>query len=119
MPRVRASSVQKKRHKKWIKRAKGFWGRRKNIYSVAKVASIRAFSYATRDRKVKKRMFRRLWIIRIKAACHSNSVSYSKFISNLKKAEIHLNRKVLAEIATFDADAFSLLVNNTSIEDEI
>lgn len=113
MPRVSSKKVKKKRHKKWLKQAKGFWGRRKNLYSVAKVASMRALYYATRDRKVRKRSFRRLWIVRIRAACHSNGISYSRFINNLKKSGILLNRKILSEIAVFDTDAFSLLVKNT------
>lgn len=119
MPRVRSKTVKKKRHKKWLKQAKGFWGRRKNLYSVAKVASIKALGYATRDRRVRKRSFRRLWIIRIRAACHGNGISYSKFINNLKKAGILLNRKVLAQIAVVDADAFSLLVKTTTTKNEI
>jgi large subunit ribosomal protein L20 len=114
MARVRSSSVQKKRHKKWLKRTKGFWGRRKNVYSVAKVASIKALGYATRDRRVRKRTFRRLWITRIHAACNNNGISYSTFINNLKKAGITLNRKILADIAMTDADAFTLLVKNTT-----
>jgi len=119
MPRVRSKTVKKKRHKKWLKQAKGFWGRRKNLYRVAKVASIKALGYATRDRRVRKRSFRRLWIIRIRAACHRNGISYSKFINNLKKTGILLNRKVLAQIAVVDADAFSLLVKTTTTKDEI
>ncbi|TES92519.1 MAG: 50S ribosomal protein L20 [Candidatus Cloacimonadota bacterium] len=118
MPRVHSRTVRKKKHKKWLKQAKGFWGRRKNLFKVAKVASIKALGYATRDRKVRKRSFRRLWILRIGAACHSNGISYSKFINNLKKAGILLNRKVLAEIAVFDANAFSLLVKNTTNKNE-
>ncbi|TET21867.1 MAG: 50S ribosomal protein L20 [Candidatus Cloacimonadota bacterium] len=114
MPRVRSKIVRKRKHKKWLKRAKGFWGRRKNLYSVARVASIKALSYATRDRKVRKRMFRRLWITRVHAACNKNEISYSVFINNLKKAGINLNRKILADIAVFDAEAFSLLVKSTT-----
>ena len=114
MARVRSSSVQKTRHKKWLKRTKGFWGRRKNVYSVARVASIKALSYATRDRRVRKRAFRRLWITRIRAACHNNGISYSTFINNLKKSGVLLNRKILADIAVTDSDAFTLLVKNTS-----
>lgn len=114
MPRVRSKTVRKKRHKKWLKQAKGYWGRRKNLYRVAKVASIKALQYATRDRKVRKRSFRRLWIIRINAACHSNGISYRRFMNNLRKAGILLNRKVLATIAVVDPDGFSLLVKNTS-----
>jgi len=113
MPRVHSKTVGKKKHKKWLKRAKGFWGRRKNLYSVAKVASIKALSYSTRDRKVRKRDFRRLWILRISACCQNNGISYNKFINGLKKAGIILNRKILAEIAVTDAKAFSLLLKNT------
>lgn len=113
MSRVRSKKQKKQKHKKVLKRTKGFWGSRKNIYSVAKVASFKAMAYATRDRKTRKRDFRRLWIIRIKAACNNNGISYSKFINNLKSSKIHLNRKVLAEIAATDNSAFSRLVQET------
>ncbi len=114
MPRVRSKTVRKAKHKRWLKQAKGFWGKRKNLYSVARVASMKALSYATRDRKVKKRSFRRLWIVRITAACHNNGISYSKFLNNLKKNSISLNRKSLAEIAAHDTTAFKLLVKETT-----
>jgi large subunit ribosomal protein L20 len=113
MPRVRTRTVRKKRHKKWLKRTKGYWGTRKNLFKVAKVAAIKALGYATRDRRVRKRAFRRLWITRIGAACNANGVSYSKFIHHLNKEKISLNRKILAEMAVFDAEAFSLLVKQT------
>jgi large subunit ribosomal protein L20 len=113
MSRVQSKKQKKAKHKKILNRTKGFWGRRKNIYSVAKVASFKAMGYATRDRKTRKRDFRRLWIIRIKAACNSNGISYSKFINNLKSNQIRLNRKVLAEIAVTDNSAFSRLVQET------
>jgi len=80
MPRVRSKTVRRSKHKKWLKQAKGFWGKRKNLYSVARVASMKALAYATRDRRVKKRSFRRLWIVRITAACHNNGTSYNKFL---------------------------------------
>lgn len=113
MPRVRSRTVRKKRHKKWLKRTKGYWGRRKSLFKVAKVAAIKALGYATRDRRVRKRTFRRLWITRIRAACNANGISYSKFIHNLNREKITLNRKVLADMVVFDAEAFSLLVKQT------
>lgn len=113
MPRVRSRTVRKRRHKKWLKRTKGYWGRRKNLFKVAKVAAIKALGYATRDRKARKRAFRRLWITRIGAACNNNGISYSKFIHNLNTEKISLNRKVLADMAVFDEEAFSLLVKQT------
>jgi large subunit ribosomal protein L20 len=113
MPRVRSRTVRKKRHKKWLKLTKGYWGRRKNLFKVAKVAAIKGLDYATRDRRVRKREFRKLWITRIGAACNANGISYSTFIHNLNKAKIALNRKVLADMAVFDEEAFSLLVKHT------
>lgn len=113
MSRVRSRTVRKKRHKKWLKLTKGYWGGRKNLFKVAKVAAIKALGYATRDRRVRKRTFRRLWITRIRAACNANGISYSKFIHNLNREKITLNRKILADMAVFDSEAFSLLVKQT------
>jgi large subunit ribosomal protein L20 len=113
MSRVRSSTVRKKRHKKWIKRTKGYRGTRKNLFKVAKIAAFKALGYATRDRRVRKRAFRRLWITRIRAACNANGISYSKFIKNLNREKVLLNRKILADMAVFDAEAFSLLVKQT------
>lgn len=113
MPRVRSRTVRKKKHKKWLRRAKGYWGTRKNLFKVAKTSAMKALGYATRDRRVRKRAFRRLWITRIRAACNANGISYSKFVNNLNREKIALNRKVLADMAVSDAEAFSLLVKQT------
>jgi len=99
----------KKRHKKILKQAKGYRGARSRTFKVAKQAVQRAGQYAYRDRRVKKRVFRSLWIIRINAAARENGLSYSKLIAGLKKANINLDRKTLAEIAVNDKEAFSVI----------
>ena len=101
--------IAKKRHKKILKQAKGYRGARSRTFKVAKQAVQRAGQYAYRDRRVKKRTFRSLWIIRINAAARENGLSYSKLISGLKKANIDLDRKTLADIAVNDKEAFSLI----------
>lgn len=93
-----------------MKLAKGYWGRRKNVWTVAKNAVERGLAYAYRDRKVKKRTFRRLWIQRINAAARIHGLSYSDFINRLNKADIQLNRKVLADLALNHPDAFKAIV---------
>lgn len=90
--------------------AKGFWGRRKNVYTVAKNAVEKAMVYQYRDRKVRKREFRKLWIMRINAAARQNGMSYSKLIGALNKKDIQINRKVLADLAVNDAKAFAEIV---------
>ena len=109
MARVKRGVQSKKRHKKILKQAKGYRGARSRTFKVAKRAVQRAGQYAYRDRRVKKRTFRSLWIIRINAAARENGLSYSKLIAGLKKANIDLDRKTLAEIAVNDKEAFSLI----------
>ena len=109
MARVKRGVQSKKRHKKILKEAKGYRGARSRTFKVAKQAVQRAGQYAYRDRRVKKRTFRSLWIIRINAAARENGLSYSKLIAGLKKANIDLDRKTLAEIAVNDKEAFSLI----------
>ena len=109
MARVKRGVQSKKRHKKILKQAKGYRGARSRTFKVAKQAVQRAGQYAYRDRRVKKRTFRSLWIIRINAAARENGLSYSKLIAGLKKGNIDLDRKTLAEIAVNDKEAFSLI----------
>lgn len=94
--------------------AKGYWGRRRNIYTVAKNAVEKALQYQYRDRRQRKRQFRRLWITRINAAARLNGTSYSRFLGSLRKADITLNRKVLADLAMNDPKAFSKVVETAS-----
>src|ERR671923_2536191 len=106
MPRVKRGVTARARHKKVFKQTKGFRGRRKNVYRVAKQALMKAGQYAYRDRRVKKREFRSLWIARINAAVRELGMSYSSFMSGLKKANIEIDRKVLADLAVMDKPAF-------------
>lgn len=110
MPRVKRGVTARARHKKVLALAKGYRGRRKNVYRIAKQAVMKAGQYAYRDRRAKKRVFRRLWIARINAASRQEGLSYSKFIAGLKKAAIDLDRKVLADLAVNDPAAFSGIV---------
>lgn len=112
MPRANSSVPRKKKHKKIIKSAKGYFGTRKSNYRTAKDAVQKALQYSYRDRKVRKRDFRRLWIIRINAAARENGLSYSQFISSLRDNNIEINRKSLAHLAVHHPDAFSELVNS-------
>ncbi len=109
MPRVKRGVTARAKHKKVIEQAKGYFGRRKNVYRVATQAVTKAGQYAYRDRKQRKRQFRALWIARINAAARECGLSYSRFINGLKKAEIEIDRKVLADIAVFDKTAFAAL----------
>jgi len=109
MPRVKRGVTAHARHKKVIDAAKGYRGRRKNVFRVAKQAVMKAGQYAYRDRRVRKREFRALWIARINAAARENGMSYSTFMNGLKKAAIEVDRKVLADLAVFDKAAFSQL----------
>jgi large subunit ribosomal protein L20 len=109
MPRVKRSVTSRARHKKVLHQAKGYYGKRKNVYRVAKAAVLRAGQYAYRDRRQRKRQFRALWIVRINAAAREYGLSYSRFMDGLKKAGVELDRKVLADIAVFDKDAFAKL----------
>jgi large subunit ribosomal protein L20 len=110
MPRVKRGVTARARHKKVLALAKGFRGRRGNVYRIAKQAVMRAGQYAYRDRRNKKRVFRALWIARINAAAREHGISYSVFINGLHKAEIGLDRKVLADLAVHDKPAFAAIV---------
>jgi large subunit ribosomal protein L20 len=111
MPRVKRGTVARARHKKVIKQAKGFRGRRKNVYRVAKQAVMKAGQYAYRDRRQKKRQFRALWIARINAAVRELGMSYSTFMAGLKRANIDIDRKVLADLAVADKAAFAKIAS--------
>ncbi|WP_448251219.1 50S ribosomal protein L20 [Ottowia oryzae] len=111
MPRVKRGVTARARHKKILALAKGFRGRRKNVYRVAKQAVMKAGQYAYRDRRNKKRDFRRLWIARINAATRELGLTYSQFINGMNKAGITLDRKVLADIAVHDKAAFASIVS--------
>lgn len=110
MPRVKRGVTARARHKKVLALAKGYRGRRKNVYRVAKQAVMKAGQYAYRDRRQRKRQFRQLWIVRINAGARQNGLSYSKFMNGLKRAAIEIDRKVLADLAVFDKVAFAQLV---------
>lgn len=110
MPRVKRGVTARARHKKVLERAKGFRGRRGNVYRIAVQAVMRAGQYAYRDRRNKKRVFRRLWIARINAAAREHGITYSVFINGLNKAAIGLDRKVLAELAVNDKPGFAAVV---------
>ena len=110
MTRVKTGTVSKKRHKKVLKAAKGYFGSKHRLYKTAKEQLMHSGQYAFRDRKQKKRDFRKLWITRINAACRENEISYSKFINGLNKAGVDVNRKMLSEIAINDPKAFTELV---------
>lgn len=114
MSRVRRGFKARRRRNKVLKLARGYVGGRHRLYRTATEAVDRALSYAYRDRKVRKRDFRRLWIARINAACRINGMSYSKFIGGLKKAEVELDRKVLANMAILDPNAFSQVAKSAS-----
>lgn len=109
MPRMKRGVTAKARHKKVLNQAKGYRGARSRLYKVAKQAVDKAGQYAYRDRRQRKRQFRALWVIRINAAARANGLSYSRFIAGLDKAAIHLDRKVLAELAVNDKAGFSQL----------
>jgi large subunit ribosomal protein L20 len=110
MPRVKRGVTARARHKKVLAQAKGYRGRRKNVYRIAKQAVAKAGQYAYRDRRNKKREFRALWITRINAGAREAGVSYSQFMAGIKKAGIDIDRKVLADLAVFDKAAFSRIV---------
>ncbi len=112
MPRSVNHVASRRRRKKILKAAKGYFGARSKVYTVAKNAVERAMQYAYRDRRNKKRAFRRLWIARINAAARLNGLSYSKFIHLLKENEVDLNRKVLADLAMNHPDTFKSIVND-------
>ncbi|QKF63948.1 50S ribosomal protein L20 [Campylobacter corcagiensis] len=109
MARVKTGVVRRRRHKKVLKLARGFYSGRRKHFRKAKEQLERSLCYAYRDRRQKKRDFRRLWIVRINAACRLNDISYSKFINGLKLAGIELDRKILADMAYNDPEAFSVV----------
>lgn len=111
MPRAVDGTRRSQRRKKILKQAKGFYGRRSTNLRTAKDAVKKAGVYAYRDRKVRKREFRRLWITRISAACRAEGITYSRFINGLVKAEVEINRKVMSNLAIEDPAAFSRLVS--------
>jgi len=111
MPRSTNSVASRARRKKIMKLAKGYYGRRKNVWTVAKNAVEKGLLYAYRDRRAKKRNFRKLWIVRINAAARQHGMSYSQFMGKLKKSNIELNRKVLADLAVHNPEAFKAVVD--------
>lgn len=110
MPRVKRGTKKRKRRTKILSLARGYWGARSHNYRTASEAVERALQYAYRDRRTKKRDFRKLWIIRIKAASESEGLSYSRFINGLKKNNIQLDRKILADLAVHSPETFSQIV---------
>ena len=111
MSRVKRGIRTRARHHKILKAAKGYWGHKSKLFKVANQQVLKSGNYAYRDRRNKKRDFRKLWITRINAACHQNDISYSRFIDGLKKANVSLNRKVLADMAVREPAAFAELVS--------
>ena len=116
MARVKRGVIARKRHKKILKLAKGYYGARSRVFRVAKQAVIKAGQYAYRDRRQKKRQFRALWIARINAAARELGMKYSTFMNGLKKANIEVDRKVLADLAVFDQPAFAALANQAKAQ---
>ena len=111
MARVKRGVIARRRHKKIMARAKGYYGARSRVYRIAFQAVIKAGQYAYRDRRQRKRQFRSLWITRINAAARINGMSYSRMIDGLKKASIEVDRKMLADLAVFEPGAFAVLAN--------
>ena len=118
MPRVKRGVTARARHNKVLSRAKGYRGARKNVFRVANQAVMKADQYAYRDRRQRKRQFRRLWITRINAASREHGLSYSVFMAGLKHAGIEVDRKVLAEIAVHEKDAFRALAEKVKTQIE-
>jgi len=116
MARVKRGVVARARHKKVLDKAKGYYGARSKVYRVAKQAVIKAGQYAYRDRRVRKREFRALWITRINAAARLNGLSYSRFMNGLSRAGIEIDRKMLADLAVHDAAAFTALAEQAKAE---
>ena len=116
MPRVKRGVTARARHKKILVQAKGYRGRRKNVFRIAKQAVMKAGQYAYRDRRTRKRVFRQLWIARINAASRELGVSYSKFMAGLRKAQIDIDRKVLADLAVNDPAAFGSIVDKVKAQ---
>ncbi|BAP56665.1 50S ribosomal protein L20 [Thioploca ingrica] len=113
MPRVKRGVTAHARHKKILQAAKGYRGFRRNVIRVAKQAVTKAGQYAYRDRRQRKREFRALWIVRINAAAREHGLSYSRFIDGLHKAGVEIDRKILAELAVFNKDAFAVLAQKS------
>lgn len=111
MSRVKRGVTARARHKKVLDKAKGYYGARSRVYRVAKQAVIKAAQYAYRDRRVRKREFRSLWIVRVNAAVRAQGMTYGVFMNGLKKACIEIDRKVLADIAVHDKEAFTVIVD--------
>jgi large subunit ribosomal protein L20 len=116
MPRVKRGVTAHARHKKILALAKGYRGRRKNVFRIAKQAVMKAGQYAYRDRRTRKRVFRQLWIARINAASRELGVTYSRFMAGLKKAQIGIDRKVLADMAVHDPAAFGAIVEKVKAQ---
>jgi large subunit ribosomal protein L20 len=115
MPRVKRGVQARARHKKVLAKAKGYYGARSRVYRVAHQAVIKAGQYAYRDRRVKKRMFRSLWITRINAAARECGLSYSRLIDGLNKADVEIDRKVLADLAVHDMNAFGQIAEKAKL----
>ena len=115
MPRVKRGVTAHRRHKKVLKQAKGYYGARSRVFRVAKQAVTKAGQYAYRDRKVRKRMFRALWIQRINAAAREHGLSYSRMIDGLKKADVEIDRRVLADLAVHEKEAFAALAEKVKL----
>ncbi len=115
MARVKRAVPARARHKKVLKEAKGYYGARRKVFRVAKQAVIKAGQYSYRDRRQRKRMFRRLWIVRINAAARECGLSYSRFMDGLNKANIEIDRKVLADLAVHDRAAFGVLAEKAKV----
>ena len=111
MARIKRGVVANRRHKKVLKEAKGYYGARSRVFRAAKQAVIKAGQYAYRDRRAKKRLFRALWITRINAQARENGISYSQLIAGLKKANIEIDRRVLADLAVHDKSAFTAIAD--------
>ncbi len=116
MPRVKRGSKARKRRKKVLKNAKGFFGSRSKLFRPAKQAVMKSLDYAYRDRRRRKRDFRRLWITRINAAARQEGLSYSRFINGLKQADVEIDRKIMADLAVNDKEAFAELVDLAKAE---
>lgn len=110
MPRANNRVASRRRRKAIMSMAKGYWGRRRNVYTVAKNAVEKALGYQFRDRRARKRQFRKLWITRINAGARVNGTTYSQLMGSLRKADVQLNRKVLAHLAMHDPEAFAAVV---------
>ena len=114
MPRVKRGTMTHKRHKKVMERAKGYWGAKSHLFKTANEAVAKALNYAYRDRRVRKRDFRSLWIARINAACRQNGMTYSRFMEAMTKQGVTIDRKILADMAIHDEAAFAALVKQAS-----